>query len=231
MYNFTKKQKIILGIIIVIIIGLIIVYFYTKENSINNIDFSTYDNKTNNQAENTQDNNTKIDVPKEIIVHISGAVHTEGIIFLTEGSRITNAIDKAGGLREDADISEINLAYPLEDGIKIYIPTKTERKENKIPTDNMQEYIKSGEEYKQNQNTLTENPKTNTSSTNFKKININTATQTQLEDLPGIGPSTALKIINYRKEKGKFQKIEDIKNVSGIGDAKFANIKEYIETK
>ena len=56
-------------------------------------------------------------------------------------------------------------------------------------------------------------------------VNINTATQTELETLPGIGPSLALKIINYRKENGKFSSIEDIKNVSGIGDAKFENIK------
>ena len=59
-------------------------------------------------------------------------------------------------------------------------------------------------------------------------VNINTATQTELETLPGIGPSLALKILNYRKENGKFSSIEDIKNVSGIGDAKFENIKNYI---
>ena len=65
----------------------------------------------------------------------------------------------------------------------------------------------------------------------FDIVNINTATQTELETLPGIGPSLALKIINYRKENGKFSSIEDIKNVSGIGEAKFNNIKEYICTK
>ena len=63
------------------------------------------------------------------------------------------------------------------------------------------------------------------------KININTATQTELETVPGIGPSSALKIINYREEHGKFNTIEDIKNVSGIGDAKFKKIKDYISIK
>ena len=63
------------------------------------------------------------------------------------------------------------------------------------------------------------------------KININTATQTQLETLPGIGPSTATKIITYRKENGKFKTIEDIKQVSGIGDSKFEKIKNYITVK
>ena len=64
-----------------------------------------------------------------------------------------------------------------------------------------------------------------------EKVNINIATQTEIETLPGIGPSTALKIINYRNEHGKFKNIEDIKNVSGIGDSKFENIKEYICTE
>ena len=60
------------------------------------------------------------------------------------------------------------------------------------------------------------------------KVNINTATQTELETLPGIGPSLALKIINYRKENGKFSNIEEIKNVSGIGDSKYEKLKNYI---
>lgn len=73
----------------------------------------------------------------------------------------------------------------------------------------------------------------NTSKTEDKqnaKININTATQTELETLPGIGPSTALKIIAYRKEKGKFKTIEEIKDVSGIGESKFNHIKDLIRT-
>ena len=60
------------------------------------------------------------------------------------------------------------------------------------------------------------------------KININTATQSELETLPGIGPSTATKIINYRKENGRFNSIEDIKKVKGIGDSKFSQIKDLI---
>ena len=62
-------------------------------------------------------------------------------------------------------------------------------------------------------------------------MNINTASQTQLETLPGIGPATSLKIINYREEHGDFQSIEDLKEVSGIGDAKYENIKDLICVK
>ena len=84
-------------------------------------------------------------------------------------------------------------------------------------------YIKFEKNIKNTLNIVISNPKLE-----CKKININKAAQTEIETLPGIGPSTALKIINYRNEHGKFKNIEDIKNVSGIGDPKFENIKEYI---
>lgn len=72
------------------------------------------------------------------------------------------------------------------------------------------------------------NNSNNVSAFKVSMVNINTATQTELETLPGIGPSLALKIINYRKENGKFENIEELKNVSGIGDNKYDEIKEYI---
>ena len=75
---------------------------------------------------------------------------------------------------------------------------------------------------------LSSNSSSQENSSKNSIVNINTATQTELETLPGIGPSIALKIINYRKENGKFSKIEDIKNVSGIGDSKFESIKKFI---
>lgn len=79
------------------------------------------------------------------------------------------------------------------------------------------------------ENYITKENLNSSNNTKISKVNINNATQTELETLPGIGPSTALKIINYRKEKGKFNKIEDIKNVNGIGESKFNKIKEFIK--
>lgn len=115
------------------------------------------------------------------------------------------------------------MAYKLEDGMKIHIPTKQEKKIENETAINKSEYITNssgisidGEKSEEKQNS---------------KININTATQTQLESLPGIGSSTAQKILAYRKEKGKFSKIEDIKQVNGIGDAKFEKIRQYITVK
>ena len=155
---------------------------------------------------------------EKIVIHITGAICNEGIYELEENSRIVDAVKMAGGLKEEADLKQINLAYVLEDGMKINIPSKN---------DNSNENINNTENYITKEKLNSSN---NTNSAKTSKININSATQTELETLPGIGPSTALKIINYRKEKGKFNKIEDIKNVNGIGESKFNKIKEFIKT-
>ena len=151
-----------------------------------------------------------------------------------ENSRIADAIELAGGLKENADIEDINLAYVLEDGIKIYIPTKEEKNKNTTQEKQTTEYTsKSSSTTEQTQNsqasTTNANKNTNNTTNKNEKVNINTATQTELETLPGIGPSTALKIINYRKENGKFKTIDDVKKVSGIGDSKFDKIKNFIK--
>ena len=123
---------------------------------------------------------------------------------------------KHGGVREDAYVEAINLAYKLEDGMKIHIPTKQEEEAKKEGQNQQQ-----GEDYVVTSSGVAdEQTSPETKNKSNAKININTATGTQLETLPGIGPSTANKITAYRKENGKFSNIEDIKEVSGIGEAK-----------
>ena len=170
---------------------------------------------TNDQIENNS-NEQQLEKNENIIVHVSGAVNKEGIVELKNNSRIIDAIDKAGGLKDEADITNINLAYIIEDGMKIHIPSKEEKESTIIVESNTDSEI-----VKQNNGIKSDNNKKS-------KININTATKTDLETLPGIGESTALKIIEYRKEKGKFKLIEDIKQVNGIGENKFNKIKELI---
>lgn len=142
-----------------------------------------------------------------------------GIVKIKEGSRLYEAIEMAGGSNQDADLSKINLAYALSDGQKIYIPKVGEviSEQNEFS-----EYITSGF----GNNGLVEDK--NGIANGGEKVNINTANQTELETLPGIGPSTAQKIIDYRSKKGKFETIEDIQNVKGIGDGKFEEIKDNI---
>lgn len=144
-------------------------------------------------------------IDKNIIyIHIDGAVKKKGLIELEEGDRLEKAIEKAEGLLDTADLRYVNLAMILSDGEKIYIPSKEELVDNTTDIS----YIPELQE--------------------IRKININRANVDELQKIPGIGISTAKKILEYRKKNGNFKKIEDIKKVSGIGDAKFEAMLEYI---
>ena len=161
------------------------------------------------------------------MVYITGEVKNPGIYELEENSRIKDVIEKAGGLKETADITDINLATILQDEDKITIPTKDKTMEEKQNTERIQSN-KQSKTTEKSQNTTSIS--TNTTGKNQNtKVNINTATQTELETLPGIGPSTASKIVSYRKENGKFKSIEEIKKVNGIGESKYKKIKELIK--
>ena len=217
MNKLNKNKIVIIAIITICIFG--IYYFFIKEddylenNSNSNILILNEENSS--KAENlleTKDNNKE----NKIVIYVTGAVKKEGIYEIEENSRIADCIEIAGGLNEDADINNINLAYILCDGMKIHIPRKNEN--INLIQDNTKSYISTDSNNKDNDKTNNKNI----------KVNINTANQAELETLPGIGPSTALKIIEYRKENGKFNNIEDIKNVSGIGDSKFNKVKEFI---
>lgn len=203
-----KKQKTIMVIIIAIMLAVIGYYIINKTEK---YDYSELE-KTSNAEE--QEDEEKDKEEEKIIIHITGEVEEGGVIELEKGARISDAIEEAGGTTEEADLSNVNLAYSLSDGQKIKIPNINEENKETIVEE------KAGEDI------IIEGNKSEE-----EKININKATQTEIETLPGIGPSTALKIINYRNEHGKFEKIEDIKNVSGIGDSKYENIKEYICTE
>lgn len=199
-----KKIKLIIavGIGIIAIIGIIkIVDIYYQKNSTDQISISNF---IENEKED-ENNNTNIKV------YITGEVKNQGVIELEEGARIADAIEKAGGKTEQANLKNVNLAYQLEDGQKIYIPNI-----NDIET----EVIDDGASGIVGDTTAAQGI-----------ININKADENELQSLNGIGESLASSIVEYRKENGKFETIEDLKNVPGIGENKFENIKEYIKVK
>lgn len=210
-YNIKKIILYSILLIIVIIVGIFLIYI--EENNKNKGDIIEQINEENNNIEtnnknNIEDsieNNTENETENKIVIHIIGQVVNPGIVKIKEGARVIDVIEKAGGVLEEADLTKINLAYILEDGEKIYIPSVNDKEE---------EYISSNNGENKSQEKL--------------MVNINTATQAQLEKLPGIGASIATRIINHRKENGKFQDVTEIKNVSGIGESKFNNIKNYI---
>ena len=207
----SKKEKIIL-IIIVIFILLFIGYYIISKAS--NSDYISLETEENDIIEEQTEEQENLQEENFIVVHITGAVKKQGVIELKEGSRISDAIESAGGATKEADLSKINLAYIVKDGQKIYVPNKNDKEETNNITED------AGENVIQNDTTSKQ-----------EKVNINTASQTELETLNGIGPSTALKIINYRQQNGNFKKIEDVKNVPGIGDSKYEGIKENICVK
>jgi len=208
---FENKEKIIIAIIGVILVISLVIYFLDKDEE-EYID-------VNNEIANLTEEEVIEEIEEEyeeIILHIIGAVKNPGIVKIKEGSRIVDVIEAAGGITEDADTSKINLAYVVEDGQKIFVPSITDEITEET------EYVTS----ESGDNIIIDNNEGEN-----VMVNINKATQTELETLPGIGPAMALRIIEHREENGNFENIEDIKNVKGIGDAKFENIKNNICVK
>lgn len=152
----------------------------------------------------------KENVENYIIVHIAGAVKEPGVYKLLEGSRVIDGIQAAGGALPSADLDKLNLASYLEDGCRIFVPEK-------ILSSNSS--LKSEKEVVQKNNI----------SPNSNKININYASEKELEDLPGIGPSLAKRIVEYREQNGPFKSLEDLEKVKGIGQKKIEQIKDLIE--
>lgn len=206
--NLNKKQKIIIGIVILAVIVGIATYFIIKNNQYEEFDMNDFV-KTNTEE-------YKGDT---IIVHITGEVKEPGIKELPDEARIVDAIEAAGGVTENADLDEVNLAFVLSDGQKVYIPNKNEKE---ISGEKV--YITAGS----GNNVIVEDK---VERGKKQKVNINEAKQEDFEQLPGIGPSIAKKIIEYREQNGKFTSIDELQEVKGIGEAKFENIKEYIMVK
>lgn len=209
MENLTLKQKIILGMAGIVLIGVVIYNVYLNNEKFDSSENLVLENETMAEASNT------VDYEDIVVVHMTGCVKNPGVVKLKEGSRIEDAIEAAGGLTDDADISNVNLAYVLDDGSKIKIPSV-----NEIGKDDSYISEESGADVILNENTG--------GVEKSSIVNINKASEVELQTLPGIGASLAGRIIEYRETNGKFKSIEDIKNVSGIGEAKFDSIKDFI---
>lgn len=138
--------------------------------------------------------------PTEATVYISGAVMQPGVMKVPTGTRIIDVVDLAGGLAQGADVSKLNLAQPVKDGMHIKVP-------GEIPGKSVH---------------------SNNSKPVGDKVNINTASKIELDTLPGIGQSLAQKIIDYREANGTFHDIADLKKVSGITEKRFNKIKDKI---
>lgn len=158
--------------------------------------------KTNNEDQIT---NSKVENKSKIFIHITGAIVNEGLFELDEGARLNDLVKKAGGLKNSADVRRINLSMVLSDQMRIHIYEIDEESDSNIPETNSQANIQA----------------------NSSKININKADLEGLTSLPGIGEKRAQQIIEYR-EKNKFNTVDDLKNISGIGDKIIEQIRDLI---
>ncbi|MBE0449148.1 MAG: helix-hairpin-helix domain-containing protein [Actinobacteria bacterium] len=139
-----------------------------------------------------------------LFVHVAGAVVHPGVYQLKEGSRVIDAVNAAGGGLQDSDLDALNLAAKITDGQRIYVPKKGEvPPQSDGPGGTVNPALGSG-----------------------GKVNINLATMEQLDSLPGVGPVTAQKIIDYRSKHGPFKRLEELKAIDGIGNKKYDQIKD-----
>ncbi|MBT2656739.1 helix-hairpin-helix domain-containing protein [Bacillus sp. ISL-18] len=151
--------------------------------------------------------------PENIMVDVKGQVTHPGVYQANTGERVIDVIGRAGGLTNQADQTQVNFAAHVEDEMVIYIPGKGEE-ESTLPT-------------------ATGSGGSGLSGTGQKqgKININKADEQELQNLPGIGPAKAAAIIDYRNTSGPFKTIDDLKNITGIGDKTFEKLKDLIVVK
>ena len=200
-FLLSNKEKILKAAAVIIIVAVAFCVFVLDVGGNKNEELKIEENQAVSVDESAVESE-----PEMIMVDVSGAVKEPKVVELPADSRVTDAIAAAGGLTDDADTVQINQAAFLNDGEKIYVPKKGEDTSSLAVASGASTYSASAS----------------------GKVDINTATSEELQTLNGIGPVTAEKILKYRSDVGYFKSIEDIKNVDGIGDKTYENLKEYI---
>ena len=184
------------------------VYFASENTQADHDEDVSYQSTENSDTSVKESSSENENQAAEVVVYVCGEVNDPGVYHLPNKSRVCDAIESAGGMTDDAGRDFWNLASEVYDGQMIYVPTKEEVESGSVPKPD------------------TEN--TVVSSGNSSKININTASKEELMTLTGIGESKADNIIKYRQENGSFSAVEDLTNVSGIGESIFNKIKDSI---
>jgi len=203
MSSFTKKEQIVILIVVLFMISVMGIKFILDGLNTKEEPYALVNNPNENLNIKVEDE--RHEESSIIMVYISGQVYSPGVYELVKGDRVKDVVSLAGGLTKEADINNINLAKKISDEEKIYIPKTGEQDVNiQISNDSITSNEQKG-----------------------SKININICSSSELVSLPGIGDVIASRIIEYRKTT-PFSKIEELKNVSGIGDKKYDGIKELI---
>lgn len=193
-----NKPLKIAAVIIIVIAAVLVFALKGNSDTISIDDANTAKDKTTEESSEST---------SKVYVDVGGEVESPGVYEVSKDARIYEVIDKAGGLTGKADTTDLNQAEVVKDGQKIIVASKV------ADTGSGSQGTSAGATVSAPSNGL---------------ININTADSTELQKITGIGPVMAGKIISYREENGRFSKIEDLKNVSGIGDKTFAKMKSKV---
>jgi competence protein ComEA len=197
-------------VIITVIIAFAAIFYFLEESKSSVSDVENIVPQEIKEEKDIPQAQEEIQEPEMIMVDVKGQVTMPGVYSSSQGERVIDVIHRAGGLTENADESQVNFAEHVQDAMVIYIPAKGEEGVT-VPAG------------------TTVNPSnTGGTSGNQAKINLNKADETQLQNLPGIGPSKAAAIIEYRETSGLFKNVEDLKDISGIGDKTFEKLKDLI---
>jgi competence protein ComEA len=197
-------------VIITVIIAFAAIFYFLEESKSSVSDVENIVPQEIKEEKDIPQAQEEIQEPEMIMVDVKGQVTMPGVYSSSQGERVIDVIHRAGGLTENADESQVNFAEHVQDAMVIYIPAKGEEGVT-VPAG------------------TTVNPaNTGGTSGNQAKINLNKADETQLQNLPGIGPSKAAAIIEYRETSGLFKNVEDLKEISGIGDKTFEKLKDLI---
>ena len=167
--------------------------------------------RTTRPAATTTTGGASAGSPTRIAVHVAGAVTHPGVVELGAGTRVVDAVEAVGGAHADADLDRLNLAAKLADGQRVYVPKVGEADPGVLGGGGDAAGTGSG-------------PATGDGAPLGGKLNLNTATQAQLEALPGIGPTYAQSILAERQRRGGFTSVNELRGVRGIGDKRFAEL-------
>lgn len=221
------KKQIIIGVIILLLVLFGGIYFVHASSVPNEVEEVEETENISNEVVTEEETNSNAE---KVLVDVKGAVVNPGVYQLSVGCSVQDAIYMAGGLLESANTKVINLSKRVVDEMVIIVYTNEEIEEYQKDSETVTEFV-----YVEmpcecpdamNDACITENKETENEEDEL--ISINTATKEELMTLPGVGESKANTIIAYREEHGAFKEIEDIMNVSGIGESAFEKIKDKI---